>query len=188
VTWSFQGSPPRTIAIEPAPLASCRLNYNRGTIDPVADGGADELSGIFSVRCHVPEVGGDLTINVSDLGDFRAWQPGTFTTVAPLDGLVLEYRLDTSTDAAPCDLSAYFEGIALTVTVETAIGGPAPYPKLVTDDFVRTFRLAFDTSSVPATWADGTACDVPWAVQASFHLTQTAGDYVYDADALCICG
>jgi hypothetical protein len=57
----------------------------------------------------------------------------------------------------------------------------------VTDDFVRTFRLDFDTSSVPATNGVGEPCDLSLSAQVSLHLTQTAADYVYDADAPCIC-
>ena len=72
----------------------------------------------------------------------------------------------------------------MTVTVETATGGPAPYPKMVTDDFVRTFRLDFDTATATSA---GQPCDLPVTGKVSLHLTQTAADYVYDPDAPCLC-
>ena len=76
----------------------------------------------------------------------------------------------------------------LTVVVENATGTAAPYPTLVTDDFVRTFRLEFDTSSVtPRMSGTGKACDFPVTEQVSLHLTQTAADYVYDPHAMCVC-
>jgi hypothetical protein len=85
-----------------------------------------------------------------------------------------------------CDVAS-LNGMAIAITVETATGGAAPYPQLVTDDFERTFRLAFDTSTVPATTNDGVPCDFPLSAQVSLHLTQTAADYVYDPNAPCSC-
>ncbi len=82
---------------------------------------------------------------------------------------------------------AYWNGMTMTVMVETATGGAAPYPKLVTDDFERTFRLSFDSSTATPTMSDGLACDYPLTAQVSLHLTQTAADYVYDPNAPCIC-
>jgi hypothetical protein len=84
-------------------------------------------------------------------------------------------------------VATFLDGIALTVNVETATGSEAPYPQLVTSDFVRTFRLDFDTTSVQARDATGAACDFALALQVSLHFTQTAADYVYDADAPCVC-
>jgi hypothetical protein len=74
----------------------------------------------------------------------------------------------------------------ITVTVETATGGAAPYPKMVSDDFERTFRLELDTATATPT-ANQVACDFPVRTRVSLHLTQTAADYVYDPDAPCLC-
>jgi hypothetical protein len=52
---------------------------------------------------------------------------------------------------------------------------------------VRTFRLEFDTSTVPAINGNNEPCHVPFVAQVSAHLTQTAADYVYDPNAQCFC-
>ena len=83
--------------------------------------------------------------------------------------------------------SADIDGVVMTVTVETATGSRAPYPQLVTSDFVRTFRLDFDTSTATVTRDGDGPCAPPIAAQVSLHLTQTAADYVYDPNALCNC-
>jgi hypothetical protein len=111
--------------------------------------------------------------------------------VAPALSVGVDFYPNMSQPAGPtgtaCNVATYLEGIVLTVTVDAATGGPAPYPKLVTDDFVRSFRLDFDTSSVQATNGAGVPCDFALAAQVSLHLTQTAADYVYAADAPCVC-
>ena len=60
-------------------------------------------------------------------------------------------------------------------------------PKVVTDNFVRTFRIEFDTSSVDCARSDGVACDLGVTMQAALQFTQTCVDCVYDPDALRIC-
>lgn len=57
----------------------------------------------------------------------------------------------------------------------------------MTDDFVRTFRVELDTSGATARTPAGEICDFPVTEKASLHLTQTAADYVYNADDLCPC-
>ena len=72
--------------------------------------------------------------------------------------------------------------MSVKVDVEVATGSAAPIPKLVTDDFVRTFRVEFDTSGATARTLQGEVCDFPVSEKASLHLTQTAADYTYDAN------
>ena len=101
---------------------------------------------------------GTFNVLVSKLGDFRDWPAGTFTMRAPAHSVGIDYYPAVSQPTGtvpPCGVATDLPDIVLTVTVETATGGRAPYPKLVTDDFVRTFRLDFDTSSVQATDSDG---------------------------------
>jgi len=192
VAWSFRGSPPQTLGVVPDPSSSsdCIFNQDWGSISPTGDAGADRgLSGYFSLRC-IGAGAGRFNFFVSHLGDIRDWPAGTFTMVAPANSVGIDYYPESSPPAgtvSPCDIAVYLVGIVLTVTVEIATGGPAPYPKLVTDDFVRTFRLDFDTSSVEPTTGHGIVCDFALAAQVSLHLTQTAADYVYDPDAPCIC-
>ena len=149
------------------------------------------MQGYFALRC-VDAGAGAFNFYVNSLGDFRSWEVGTFTLAAAPTSVGVDYFPNMpqqgTPPAAACKLtpdilSAFFEGIILTVTVETATGGGAPYPTLVTDDFVRTFRLDFDTSTVQPRTIKGVACDFPLAAQVSLHLTQTAADYAYDPDA-----
>lgn len=192
-TLSTPGSASQTIGVVPYPASGsgCTFDQSWGTIYPVGDTGADTLlGGYFSLRC-AGTAAGDFNLTASKLGDVRDWPAGTFTMTPPNNTFGLDYHPGASQPAGPagtaCGVATYLDGIVLTVTVETAAGGRAAYPKLVTDDFVRTFRLDFDTSSVQATNGVGEPCDLALSAQVSLHLTQTAADYVYDADAPCIC-
>jgi len=84
---------------------------------------------------------------------------------------------------------ANLNGVVMTITVASATGGRAPYPKGVTDDFSRDLRVDFDTASVVPTtsWTPPAPCTAAVTVQASLHLVQTAADYVYDPNASCPC-
>jgi hypothetical protein len=193
VTWSFQGSPPQTVGVLPDPSSSsdCAFDETSGLIFPVADGGGGTVvGGYFAVRCTGAGAG-QFDFVVSRLGDLRNWSAGTFTIVAPAVSVGVDHYSKTAQPVGPagtaCNVSTYLAGLVVTVTVDTATGGPAPYPKLVTDDFVRSFRLDFDTSSVRGTTAAGVPCDFALAAQVSLHLTQTAADYVYDANGPCFC-
>jgi len=184
VVWSFQGSPSQTIRVVPGHTAGSDCAFeNSGKISPGLDGGADFVQGYFALRC-VGAGAGAFNFFVNSLGDFRSWSVGTSVIVAPPDSVGADYYPNTPQQApAPagtCNPAVHFDDIALTVTVETATGGAAPYPTLVTDDFVRTFRLDFDTSTVQPRGNDGAECDLPFAAQVSLHLTQTAADYTYD--------
>jgi hypothetical protein len=75
----------------------------------------------------------------------------------------------------------------LSLTVAIATGGPAPFPYVVTDDFARTFRLDFDTSTVTPTRASGETCGVSLSAQVSVQLTQIAADYNVRPNAPCLC-
>jgi hypothetical protein len=188
VVWSFQGSPSQTIRVVPGQTAGsdCAFQNEGGKILPDLDGGADFVQGYFALRC-VGAGAGAFNFFVNSLGDFRSWSVGTFTIVATPEAVGVDYIPNTPQQAAApagtCNPAAHFDDIVLTVTVETATGGAAPYPTLVTDDFVRTFRLDFDTSTVQPRGNDGADCDLPVAAQVSLHLTQTAADYVYDPNA-----
>jgi hypothetical protein len=188
VVWSFQGSPSQTMRIVPGQTAGsdCAFENESGKISAALDGGADFVRGYFAVRC-VGAGAGAFNFFVNSLGDFRSWSVGTFTIVATPDSVGVDYFPNTPQQAvAPagtCNPAAWFDDIVLTVTVETATGGAALYPTLVTDDFVRTLRLDFDTSTVQPRGNDGADCGLPIAAQVSLHLTQTAADYVYDPNA-----
>jgi hypothetical protein len=184
VTWTFEGAPPHTTTglvsgYYPPSGTDCLFSFTKGRIIDHGDAAPEGLvEGFFSLACSAGDRG-VLDFVVSDLGDFRDWSGGSFTIFATKRNFGVD-------GAGGCGVG-YFDGMAMTVTVEAAIGGAAPYPKLVTDDFARTFRLEFDTSTVPAINGNNEPCHVPFVAQVSAHLTQTAADYVYDPNAQCFC-
>lgn len=191
VTWSFKGSPPQTttgfVSTYPPPGTDCSFYYSGGQIvRPVDDRSTERLlQGYFDVRCGGGADGG-FDFVFSKLGDIRDWPAGTFTMVAPTGSFGMDYF--GSSAANDCNgVAAEMEGVVMTVTVESAAGSRAPYPQLVSGDFVRTFRLEFDTSNATSTSSGGESCDFPIVAQVSLHLAQTAADYVFDADAPCVC-
>jgi hypothetical protein len=134
--------------------------------------------------------GGDQQVFVFvglDLGDPRDWSVGSFTLVSKA---CATQCLDCAPAAGPAGkpcTGAVLDSMSVTVVVETATGGAAPRPKMVTDDFVRTFRLEFDTSAATKRMSTGEVCDYPVTEKVSLHLTQSAADYVYHSDAACPC-
>jgi hypothetical protein len=185
LTWTYPTlvQTQTTTGFVPYPPAGydCSFRFSKGSARPPGDDGADYFDpGSITVSCSGGPYGlYDLVI--SALGDVRDWPAGTFTRVAP-PGTVAVKGFFGSTCGGNLD------GLALTVTVETATGGPAPFPQLVTSDFVRTFRLELDTSTVtPPNGPNGDACDFPLSGQVSLHLTQTTADYVADPGRQCYC-
>ena len=192
--WTFQGAPPEAatsiLAQYPPSGADCSFEFTKGSIFLAGgDAGAETLvQGFFDLNC-AGDGSGLFDFVVSKLGDTRSWSVGTFTLTAANGSAGSDYFSYTAT-AGPvlgdCTV-ANLNGLVMTVTVETATGGAAPYPQLVTADFERTFRLSFDSSTVTPTMNGGGACDYPVTAQVSLHLTQTAADYVYDPNAPCSC-
>jgi hypothetical protein len=179
------GAHPCTPAKCPTATYSLRLLE-----DSTVNAGASALiEGFFTVQCAATWAA-RFNIGLSKLGDFRDWSAGTFTVVAPAQRVGLDYYPTAAPPPGPagkeCPVATVLDGIVLTVNVETATGAAAPYPQLVTGDFVRTFRL-FDTTSVQARDATGAACDLALAAQVSLHFTQTTAEYVYDPNTPCIC-
>ena len=190
VTWSLAGGPPQTttgfVTTDPPTGTDCSFAFGHGQIfPPSGDISVDRLLRTYlDVRCGGGGNGGfDLALWVSD--DYRDWSAGTLTMTVPTGDFEMEFF--GPVPAYSCTGTVDLRGLVMTVTVETATGGRAPYPQLVTSDFVRTFRLDFDTSTATATYGGGQACALPIVAQVSLHLTQTAADYVYDADAICYC-
>jgi hypothetical protein len=187
VTWTLQGVARVTASrLTPAPprTGECSFTFNKGRVDKFGTAGEATLyGGYFNLTCDVGDAG-KFDLSISQLGDFRDWSPGTFT-IFPDD---LSFGIDFFGSGTTCT-SAGYPGVRLTITVETATGSAAPYPKMVTADFVRTFRLDFDTTDIgPTKYGHTDACDFPLIVgPVSLHLTQTAADYNYDPTAPCAC-
>jgi hypothetical protein len=193
VTWTFSGASSQTatgfVTGQPSD-GQCSFRYHQGHVFPArGDGGVDSVApGYFSIDCRGGEWK-DFDLLGWGFGDLRDWPTGTTTRTAS--------RRDYGSDCLSCPPAAEttgnpctvvdFEDLQVTVVVEAATGSAAPYPKLVTDDFVRTFRVEFDTSTATPLTSTGQACDYPVTLHVSLHFTQTAADYVYDPQAVCVC-
>lgn len=186
VTWSLAGAPAQTITgLVPYPPSAgeCSFRYSKGEIFASSGVNPDRvIAGYVNVQCDSTG-GGGFDMGVQDPGDFRSWQAGASQMPAAKGSVIADIG---PSSGLGCN-GLYFDGMELTVTVDTATGGPLPFPKMVTDDFTRTFRLDFDTSTVTPANGGGETCDVSVSAQVSVHLTQTAADYVVSPDAQCIC-
>lgn len=185
VTWTYQGAAPATAARlvpAPAPAGACSFTFEKGNVQEF-NGDAMLSGGYGNLTCNGGDAG-RFEVDISELGDFRSWSLGTFT-ITPS---TRNFGVDLIGARTSCNYADY-PGIPFNVTVETATGGAAPYPKMVTSDFVRTFRLDFDTTGIsPTKYDSADACDFPVVVgPVSLHLAQTAADYRYDATASCPC-
>jgi hypothetical protein len=186
VTWTFWQSPAQTstgfVSGEPSP-GQCRFDYQ----GVVYESGVEVAAPGNGALACIGENGVLFNYLGMDLGDPRGWSVGTFT----LQNRACATECSSCSPPAgpaskPC-LYGTLDTVSVKVVVEIATGAAAPRPKLVTDDFVRTFRVEFDTSAATARTPAGEVCDFPVTEKASLHLTQTAADYVYDATALCPC-
>jgi hypothetical protein len=155
----------------------CSFRFNPGSVQPPGYTLPESFDpGSITLTCS-GGLYGLFDIALSALGDIRDWPVGTFTLAPPV-GTV---KIVGFFGATPT-----LDGLAVTVTVEDAVGGSAPFPHLVTSDYVRTFRVDFDTASVAPKDANGRP-DATVTAKVSLHLSQTAADYVGDPNAFCGC-
>jgi len=186
VTWSVAGEQPQTIeglVAYPPSVGQCSFRYSRGEIiDYSSANPAQVIPGYVTIQC-ASGGGGGFEMGIQDPGDFRGWQVSSWQMAAAGPSVIADVGPGSGLG---CN-GLYFDGMELTVTVETAAGGPAPFPQVVTADFGRTFRLDFDTSTVTPANSRGETCDVSLAARVSAHLTQTAADYLVDPTASCGC-
>jgi hypothetical protein len=186
VTWSIAGEPPQTVAAlvaYPPSVGQCSFRYTKGwSINYSSPNQEQVIPGFANIQC-ASTGGGGFDMGVRDPSDFRSWQAGSWQTAAAKGGVIADVG---PSSGLGCN-GLYFDGMELTVTVETAAGGALPFPQVVTDDFVRTFRLHFDTSTVTPANSRGETCASSISAQVSVHLTQTAADYVVNPNASCGC-
>jgi hypothetical protein len=130
-----------------------------GSSQPSVDGGV----GIDWVKWQ---------IRFANLGDPRSWAVGAVG--APDAQIEEDYTMPFSgpIDGAPtCCMTS--EGIGnsanLRIEVEQAVGGAAEFPLLVTPDYGRVFRLAYDGASGGRVAGD--------TARLSLRFTQTAADF-----------
>jgi len=184
VTWSVAGEPPQTVTdlvAYPPSTNQCSFRYTKGEIIDYGGGrGEQPIPGFVNIQCASPS-GGGFDMGVQDLADVRTWQAGSWQMTGANGGVLADIG---APGAVGCNAN-YFNGMEMSVTVETAPGSAAPFPQVVTDDFSRTFRLGFDTSTVTPT--NNSGCSVSLSAQVSVHLTQTAADYFINPNASCGC-
>jgi hypothetical protein len=133
-----------------------------------------------TVRCETPT--GYVYLALEKLGDPRAWPVGTRTLRGAEAGLVLEVA-DCPKDAPCFPCKAGVADASVTVVVEEAAGAAAPYPRMVTADYRRTYRIEVDTG--PRSTANGVSTCSGVAVALSLHLEQTAARYVDNPHGEC---
>jgi hypothetical protein len=184
VTWSVAGATPETITgLVPYPPSAgeCSFRYSKGEI--INRGIAESwIFGFVNIQCGSVG-GGGFDMGIRDPSDLRTWQAGSWQMAAANGGVLADIG---SSAGLGCN-GMYFNGMELSVTVDTATGSSVPFPKVVTDDFVRTYRLDFDTSTVTPTRPSGEPCGASLSAQVSVHMTQTAADYILSPDAPCGC-
>jgi len=187
VTWSVAGAPPETAASlvpNPPSPGQCAVRYSKGEVIDYPSANQEKvIGGVAYIQC-ASVGGGGFVIGVRDPGDLRSWQASSWQMAAAKGSVIADVG---PSSGLGCN-GLYFDQMELTVTVETATGGAAPFPQVVTDDFARTFRLDFDTSTVTPV-KNGNPCDasVSLSAQVSVHLTQTAADYAVFPNASCGC-
>ena len=192
MAWTYRDlnlPPQQTTGFVPAPPTGfdCAIELSQSRVSRFGAGGADKVDlGAITLTCAAgPYAPFDLTIS---LGDIRDWPAGTSTLVAPPGSITNNFG------GSNCG-GVRYDGLALNVTVETASGGSAPFPQLVTDDYARVFRVDFDTASVTPQAGvaagpygnDKTCDDFPMTGAVSLHLAQTRADYAAYPDAVCQC-
>ncbi|MEO5767241.1 MAG: hypothetical protein ABIS92_02730 [Polyangia bacterium] len=158
---------------------------------PVIVGKVPTLS--FSVECNNGQIGNapagrpsarsSLTVGISDIGDSRNWAVGEFALEAA-GHLGLAYDLPLGGDSSMCCEHCATSALAVPVrvVVEEVIGGPTPYPAIVTANFKRVFRVEVDT---PALASAPSPCAGPAEMHLSVRFIQTAGDFRYHAEQVC---
>jgi len=121
-----------------------------------------------------------ISLNLHGLADSRTLVAGTHLVDPAVAKLTVE--VSQHIGSGPCRMDLTTGNV--TVDVQTASGGAAPYPALVTNDYVRRFAVHVEALSAKEVF--GTGC-VPASVTLDMTLEQTATDAVYDPTTPCIC-
>lgn len=179
VTYGIGDSPPQTRMlstlehVSPPPDQCAAQNL----VSPVYQ--TEFVNGIGpTVNCSADRA--SIWLNLHGLADSRTLVPGTHV----IDPAVAKLNVDVSqhVGSGPCRMELTTGTV--TVDVQAASGGAAPYPALVTNDYVRRFAVHVEALSAKEVF--GTGC-VPASVTLDMTLEQTATDAVYDPTTPCIC-
>lgn len=178
LAWSYQPTPSTGFVPSPPSGYDCSFKSSPGSLVS-KDGTSSELvtPGSVTISCSGAPYG-IFDLVISALGDVRDWPVGTMSITAPPTSVV--FKNAVATGCGDIDLA----GLAMTMTVETAVGGSAPYPQLVTADYRRVLWIDFDTASATPT---GGSCFLPFSGKVSLHVYQDRHDFAaYPANG-CRC-
>ncbi|MBW2523835.1 MAG: hypothetical protein JRI23_06655 [Deltaproteobacteria bacterium] len=121
------------------------------------------------------------------LDDLRAAQAGSsFVVGLDNDGMT---TLLAHPCAPPNHCRARGDEAGATVTVDLAEGGPAPWPNLVTEDYVRRYRIRYEADDLLASAASTSDCEgCTEPLWLSFDLTfeRRASEFALWDDGVCL--
>lgn len=184
VVRTIAGEAPRTLALvaSPAPTTPDACSISGLGVEVFQNEFVNGTGPILA--CPTGSDRGFLDVLLTRLGDVREFALGTRTVAAGDLGIVAEICVPTGDRG--CNLCKIgLEDTKATVTVEEATGGKAAYPKLVTSDYKRVFRVEVDTG-VRSSSSAGGACPTV-ATKLVVRFEQTAADWRYDPNGPCLC-
>jgi hypothetical protein len=168
ITWNV-GAGSESVTL-PSPQSE-NVVSSAASLVPTEAGGHDSID---AISANVGPV--HLTF---ELGDIRALGVG-------------QYELGESVTGAlgvVCATSCSTSGTATgaTLFVEQAVGGPLPWPATVSDDFVRRYRLVYQTTDLvgDALDTDCTGCTNLVSLSVDVTFERTALDYGLSQDGSC---
>ncbi len=130
-----------------------------------------------TIHCAVPD--GYLYVGLQRLADLRNWPLGTHSFRAS-QAMAIELCDQPGRAGRGCTMCRpNLDDVLMTVVVEEAEGGPAPYPTMVTPDYRRRYRIELDTGALSTDHCDGLA------VSLALRLEQTAAQFVNDPHGEC---
>lgn len=152
----------------------------------LADPESDEISA--SERVLVTTGSGEsffaMTLFLDDLRDAQAG--ASFVVGLEDDGMstVLAHPC-----APPSHCRATGDQTGATVTVDLAVGGPAPWPDLVTEDYVRRYRIRYEADDLlvsAASTLDCESCTEPLWLSLDLTFERTASAFGLEDDGVCL--
>jgi hypothetical protein len=179
ITYGIGDNPPETRRLSTLEHVSPPANEctAQNLVSPVYQ--TEFVNGIGpTVGCSADSA--SIWLNLHGLADSRTLVLGTHVLDPAATKLTVEVSQNIGSRLCRMELTT----ATVTVDVPTASGGAAPYPALVTNDYVRRFAVHVEALSAKEVF--GTGC-VPTSVTLDMMLEQTAADAVYDPTTPCIC-
>lgn len=129
------------------------------------------------VFCTFPD--GYLYVSLHPLSDLRNWPVGTHAVRGSEAMLIELCDRPGRTDRGCTMCRPKLDDAFVTVVIEEAEGGPAPYPDMVTPNYRRHYRIEVDTGALSADECEGLN------VSLALRFEQTAAQFVNDPHGEC---